>query len=64
MIDFYCAPSPNGWKASILLEELKLPYSLRPVDLTAGQHRLPDYPTINPSGKIPALYPHPGRSDA
>jgi GST-like protein len=33
MIDLYTAPTPNGWKVSILLEEAEIPYSVRPIDL-------------------------------
>ncbi len=34
MIDLYTAPTPNGWKASIMLEETGLPYRVTPIDET------------------------------
>jgi GSH-dependent disulfide-bond oxidoreductase len=36
MIDFYCWPTPNGWKISIMLEETGLPYTLWPVNIWIG----------------------------
>ena len=39
MIDLYTAATPNGWKASILLEELALPYTVKPVRLDPRLHR-------------------------
>ena len=40
MIDLHYAPTPNGWKISIMLEELGLPYQVIPVNIRAGEHRL------------------------
>ena len=37
MIDLYTAPTPNGWKASITLEELELPYETRFVNIASGE---------------------------
>ena len=43
MIDLHYAPTPNGWKISIMLEELGIPYTVFPVDIRAGdQQRLDD----------------------
>ncbi len=39
----------------VLLEEMALPYSLKPVDMAAGEHRSKDYLKINPTGQVPAL---------
>lgn len=36
MIDLYTAPTPNGWKAAMVLEELELTYSVHSIDLTAS----------------------------
>ncbi|HEX9585397.1 MAG TPA: glutathione S-transferase N-terminal domain-containing protein, partial [Gammaproteobacteria bacterium] len=55
MIDLYSAPTPNGFKASIALEELELPYELHELDLSAEEQREPAYLEINPNGKIPAI---------
>jgi GSH-dependent disulfide-bond oxidoreductase len=55
MIDLYTSPTPNGWKASITLEELELPYEVHPIDLMAGDQKKPDYLAINPNGRIPTI---------
>ncbi|WP_448204074.1 glutathione S-transferase family protein [Azospirillum sp. sgz302134] len=55
MITLYTFASPNGHKASILLEELGLTYKVHKLDLLAGDHLQPDYRTISPIGKIPAI---------
>ncbi len=55
MIDLYTAPTPNGWKASIMLEELGLEYNVRPIHLQDGEQREPWYLKINPNGRIPAI---------
>ncbi len=58
MIDLYTAPTPNGYKASITLEELEIPYSLHVLDLGAGQQKEPWFLAINPNGRIPAIVDH------
>jgi GST-like protein len=55
MIDLYTAPTPNGWKASIALEELELPYEVHIINLMAGDQRQPDYLKLNPNGRIPTI---------
>jgi len=55
MIDLYTAPTPNGWKASICLEELGLPYEVRIVNLLAGDQKKPEYLALNPNGRIPTI---------
>ncbi len=55
MIDLYTAPTPNGWKASIALEEMKLPYNMIQLSLTDGDQKKPDFLKINPNGRIPAI---------
>ena len=55
MIDLYYWPTPNGWKVSILLEELGLPYRVKPVDIMAGDQFEPDFLAISPNNKIPAI---------
>ncbi len=55
MIDLYTAPTPNGWKASITLEELGIPYEVHIINLMAGDQKQPEYLKINPNGRIPAI---------
>jgi len=55
MIDLYTAPTPNGWKASIALEELELPYEVHVINLMAGEQKQPDYLKLNPNGRIPTI---------
>lgn len=58
MIDLYYAPTPNTWKASIMLEECGLAYRTVPVDIMAGDQKTPEYLAINPNGRIPAIVDH------
>jgi GST-like protein len=58
MIDLYYAPTPNTWKASIMLEECGLPYRVIPVDIMAGDQKQPDFLAVNPNGRIPAIVDH------
>ena len=55
MIDLYTAATPNGWKASITLEELNLPYELHALKLGDQEQKRPEYLKINPNGRIPAI---------
>jgi glutathione S-transferase len=55
MIELYTAATPNGWKASITLEELALPYDLHVLSLAEGAQKQPDFLKINPNGRIPAI---------
>jgi len=55
VIDLYTAPTPNGWKASITLEELEIPYEVHVINLLAGDQKQPWYLEINPNGRIPAI---------
>ena len=55
MIDLYTAPTPNGYKASIALEEMELPYEVHTVDLMAGDQKQPGFLQICPNGRIPAI---------
>ena len=55
MIELYTAPTPNGFKISIALEELKLPYHVTALNLAAGEQKEPWYLKINPNGRIPAI---------
>jgi GSH-dependent disulfide-bond oxidoreductase len=55
MIDLYTAPTPNGFKATIALEELGLPYTVHVVDLRRGEQLRPEFLRISPNNKIPAI---------
>ena len=55
MIDLYTAATPNGWKASITLEELELPYELHALDLSSGEQKQKRFVDLNPNGRIPAI---------
>jgi glutathione S-transferase len=58
MIELFTAGTPNGWKASITLEELELPYEVRSIDLGSGDQKKPEFLAINPNGRIPAIVDH------
>ena len=55
MIDLYTWATPNGWKAAITLEELGLPYTVKPIDITNGEQKAADFIKLNPNGRIPAI---------
>jgi GST-like protein len=54
-IQLYSFPTPNGVKISIALEELGLPYEAHRVDITKNETHTPDFLSLNPNGKIPAI---------
>ena len=54
-IQLYSLPTPNGVKASIMLEETGLPYEPHLVDFQSKDQRSPEYLSLNPAGKIPAI---------
>jgi GSH-dependent disulfide-bond oxidoreductase len=54
-IQLYSLNSPNGVKASIMLEETGLPYEPHLVDIGNGESHLPEFLALNPNGKIPAI---------
>jgi GST-like protein len=55
MIELYFAPTPNGWKISVMLEECGLPYSVCPVNITRGEQLKADFLKLSPNGRIPAI---------
>ncbi len=55
MIDLYTAPTPNGWKVSILLEEIGLPYTVKPIDMAKLEQKEDWYTALNPNGRIPTI---------
>jgi GST-like protein len=54
-IQLYSSPTPNGVKVSIALEELGLPYEAHAIDLGRDETRTPEFLSLNPNGKIPAI---------
>jgi glutathione S-transferase len=54
-LQLYSLPTPNGVKVSIMLEEIGLPYEAHLVDFSKGEQRTPEYLSLNPYGKIPAI---------
>ena len=60
MIDLYTWPTPNGFKVSILLEELGLPYNVIPVDIGKGAQFDPEYLKLNPNNKMPTIVDNEG----
>ena len=59
-IDLHYWPTPNGWKISIALEELGLPYDLHLVNIGAGDQFNPDFLKIAPNNRMPAIVDHEG----
>lgn len=55
MIDLYTGTTPNGWKVSITLEELGLPYTVHPIDFAKNEQKEPWYTAMNPNGRIPTI---------
>jgi GSH-dependent disulfide-bond oxidoreductase len=55
MIDLYTAATPNGWKASITLEELGIPYIVHAIDLSSGEQKQKPFVEMNPNGRIPVI---------
>jgi GST-like protein len=55
MIDLYAWPTPNGYKISIFLEEVGLPYRVIPIDIGKGDQFQPEFLKISPNNKMPAI---------
>ena len=55
MIDFYTSSTPNGRKVAIALEEMELPYTVKPIRLERLEQREPSYLALNPNGRIPTI---------
>ncbi|MBB4004261.1 MAG: glutathione S-transferase N-terminal domain-containing protein [Aurantimonas endophytica] len=54
-IQLYYWPTPNGWKISIMLEELGVPYEVRYVNIGAGDQFKPEFLAIAPNNRMPAI---------
>ena len=55
MIDLYTAATPNGWKASVALEEMELDYTVHAVNLMKGEQKNAEFLAMNPNGRIPVI---------
>ncbi|HCU89868.1 MAG TPA: glutathione S-transferase, partial [Gammaproteobacteria bacterium] len=55
MIELYTWPTPNGWKVSIALEEMGVPYVVRRINIMAGEQKQSEFLRINPNGRVPAI---------
>ncbi|MEM1025000.1 MAG: glutathione S-transferase N-terminal domain-containing protein [Myxococcota bacterium] len=58
----YTAPTMNGWKPLIFMEEAELPYELEPINLSKAEQKSDAYLRLNPNGRIPTLVDR-GRDD-
>lgn len=63
-IDLYYWPTPNGWKASIALEEMELPYQVTQINIGAGDQFAPSFLKIAPNNRMPAIVDHEGPDGA
>ena len=59
-IELWYWPTPNGWKISIALEEMGLPYEVRPVNIGAGEQFTPAFLALNPNARMPAIVDRDG----
>ena len=55
MIDLYTWSTPNGRKASIMIEEVGLPYTVHPIDIGKDEQFKPEFLKISPNNRIPAI---------
>ncbi len=54
-IELYFWPTPNGWKISIALEEMGLPYNLNLININEGDQHKPEFLAISPNNRMPAI---------
>src|SRR5882762_6811575 len=54
-LQLYSVPTPNGVKVSIMLEEIGLPYEPHFIGIFDNETQIPEYLSLNPNGKIPAI---------
>ena len=57
-IDVHYWPTPNGWKVTIMLEELGVPYNIIPVNIGKGEQFQPGFLKISPNNRMPAIVDH------
>ena len=54
-IQLYSLPTPNGIKVTVMLEETGLPYEAHPVNFDTNEQNSPEFLSLNPNNKIPAI---------
>jgi GST-like protein len=64
LIDLHYWPTPNGWKVAIALHEMDLPYNLHLVDIGAGDQFKPEFLSISPNNRMPAIVDSDGPDGA
>jgi len=55
MIDFYFHATPNSMKVAVMLQELGVPFAVKPVDIFKGEQHTAAFKAINPNAKVPAI---------
>jgi|TARA_B110000285_G_scaffold228811_1_gene292401 GST-like protein len=55
MIELYTSPTPNGYKTSVTLEELQIPYNVHVINLQKDDQKKPEFLKMNPNGRIPVM---------
>lgn len=63
-IEFYFWPTPNGWKASVALEEMGLPYEVKLINIGKGEQFAPEFLAISPNNRMPAIVDPEGSDGA
>ena len=58
MIELLTAPTPNGWKISVMLEECGLPYEVKWINIGRGEQFTPEFLAVSPNNRIPAIIDH------
>jgi GST-like protein len=64
MIDLYYWPTPNGHKITVALEEMGLAYTVKPVNILAGEQHTAAFAALSPNTRIPAIVDHDGPGGA
>ena len=58
MIELLTSATPNGWKISIALEEMELPYTVKHIQLSTLEQKQDWHVKLNPNGRIPTIIDH------
>ncbi|WP_199555457.1 glutathione binding-like protein [Sandaracinobacteroides hominis] len=58
MIELLTAPTPNGWKITVMLEECGLPYRVKWINIGRGEQFTPEFLAVSPNNRIPAIVDH------